>query len=135
MTPNIRIGAYLWRGAAYRCWLAARAGLVDVVYTSGMVAEFTEKLYDTFGFNADNVRAAVYDFRRYGREVQISGDLHVVTADPDDDMFIECAVVAGASMIVSGDTHLLRLIEYQGVRILNPGNFLNWLTTTNTPPP
>lgn len=118
-----------------KCWLAARAGLVDVVYTSEMIAEFTGKLYDTFGFNADNVRAAVYDFRRYGREIQISGDLHIVADDPDDDMFVECAVVAGASIIVSGDTHLLRLIEYQGVRILNPGNFLDWLTTTNTPPP
>ncbi|HRJ41415.1 MAG TPA: PIN domain-containing protein [Caldilineaceae bacterium] len=90
---NIRISAYLWRGAAHKCWLAVRAGLVDVVYTREMVAEFSEKLYDTFGFNADNVRAAVYDFRRYGREIQISGELRVVANDPDDDQFIECAVV------------------------------------------
>ena len=73
------------------------------------------------------MRAAAYDFRRYGREIQISGELHVVTDDPDDDVFIECAIVAGTSMIVSGDAHLLNLAEYQGVRILKPGDFLDWL--------
>ena len=124
---NIRLAALLWRGAAYQCWLAARAGLVELVYCREMIAEFSEKLYDKFDFSADNVRAAVYDFRRYGREVPIKGDLHVVEEDPDDDMFVECAVLAGASMIVSGDRHLLDLREYQGIKILNPGAFLDWL--------
>ena len=126
---NIRLAALLWRGAAYKCWLAARAGLVDLVYSREMVGEFSEKLYDKFDFSADNVRAAVYDFRRYGREVQISGTLHVVAEDPDDDVFVECAVVAGASIIVSGDSHLLKLGGYQGIQIFNPGDFLNWLVT------
>lgn len=129
---NIRIAAYLWRGAAYKCWLAARAGLVDLVYSSEMVAEFSEKLYDTFGFNADGVRAAVYNFRRYGREIRISGTLHAVPNDPDDDVFIECAIVADASMIVSGDAHLLDLVEYRGVRILKPGAFLGWLANASS---
>lgn len=124
---NIRLAAVLWRGAAYKCWLAARAGLVDVVYCGEMLAEFSEKLYDKFGFSADNVRAAVYDFRRFSQQVEITGNLRVVYSDPDDDMFIECAVVAGASMIVSGDHHLLDLGEYQGIRIITPAAFLGWL--------
>lgn len=131
---NIRIGAYLWRGAAYKCWLAARTGLVDLIFTREMIAEFTEKLYDTFGFNADEVRAAVYDFRRFGREVHILGDLRAVPDDPDDDMFIECAIVGGASIIVSGDAHLLNLVEFRGIRILNPGDFLDWLADAPVSP-
>lgn len=132
---NIRIAAHLWRGAAYKCWLAARAGLVDLVYSRGMVAEFSEKLYDKFGFSADNVRAAVYDFRQFGREISISGELHVIEQDPDDDMFIECAAIAGASIIVSGDSHLLELGEYHGIRILKPGDFLDWLTLVRASSP
>lgn len=124
---NVRLAAVLWRGAAYRCWLAARAGLVDVVYCREMLAEFSEKLYDKFGFSADNVRAAVYDFRRFGQQVEITSNLPVVYSDPDDDMFIECALVAGASMTVSGDHHLLDLGEYQGIRITTPAAFLGWL--------
>lgn len=127
---NVRLAALLWRGAGYKCWLAARSGLVDLVYCPQMVAEFSEKLYEKFGFTADNVRAAVYDFRRYGQQVEISGKLRAVPNDPDDDMIVECAIVSGASIIVSGDHHLLALREYQGVRIINPGEFLNWLADT-----
>jgi len=48
----------------------------------------------------------------------------VVTDDPDDDKFISCAVVAGASHIISGDPHLLNIGAYQGIRILTPAQFL-----------
>lgn len=96
-----------------------------------MVAEFSAKLYEKFGFSADNVRAAVHDFRRFGQQVEITGNLHVVSSDPDDDMFIECALVAGASMIVSGDHHLLDLEEYQGIRIVTPVAFLRWLAESS----
>ncbi|MFZ2359030.1 MAG: putative toxin-antitoxin system toxin component, PIN family [Anaerolineae bacterium] len=128
---NIRLAALLWRGAAYKCWLAARAGLVEIVYCREMLAEFSEKLYEKFGFSADNVRAAVYDFRRFGQQVEITGDLRVVSSDPDDDMFVECALVAGASMIVSGDHHLLDLEEYKGIRIVTPAAFLRWLVESS----
>ena len=48
----------------------------------------------------------------------------MVKDDPDDDKFIECAVVARARWIVSGDQHLLTLNEYQGIRILKVEDFL-----------
>ena len=98
-----------------------------MVYCREMLAEFSEKLYEKFGFSPDNVRAAVYDFRRFGRQIEITGNLRVISSDPDDDMFIECALVAEASMIVSGDRHLLELQEYQGIQIITPAAFLLWL--------
>ena len=36
---NVRLAALLWRGAGYKCWLAARSGLVDLVYCPQMVAD------------------------------------------------------------------------------------------------
>ena len=123
---NIRLTAVLWRGAAYKCWLAARAGLVELVYCREMITKFLEQLSVKFGFSVDQVRAAVHEFRRFGQAVAITGTLHVVDSDPDD-IFIECALVAGAPIIVSGDRHLLELSGYQHIRILTPGMFLAWL--------
>ena len=48
----------------------------------------------------------------------------VVAADPDDDKFIECAVTAGATVIVSGDHHLLDLGTYGDIQILTAVEFL-----------
>lgn len=50
--------------------------------------------------------------------------LNVVTEDADDNVFVECAVEAQAEVIVSGDDHLLNLIEYAGIKIVSPSEFL-----------
>ncbi|MES0361288.1 MAG: putative toxin-antitoxin system toxin component, PIN family [Anaerolineales bacterium] len=47
-----------------------------------------------------------------------------IKSDPEDDKYLECAVAGGAAYIISGDQHLLRLVEYQGMPILSPAEFL-----------
>ena len=48
--------------------------------------------------------------------------------DPKDDMFIAAAVEAQADYVVSLDKcHLIKLKQYQGIRILNAGEFLEIL--------
>lgn len=56
----------------------------------------------------------------------VPGELQVrgVCADPDDDKFLAAALEAEADYIVSGDSHLLVLRDYRGVRIVKPGEFL-----------
>jgi putative PIN family toxin of toxin-antitoxin system len=44
--------------------------------------------------------------------------------DPDDNKFLECAVAGGCEVIVSGDKHLLKIKEFQGIKILKPRDFL-----------
>ena len=44
--------------------------------------------------------------------------------DPDDLKFIECAVVAKTSYIISGDKHLLNLRKYSDIQIISPSEFL-----------
>ena len=48
----------------------------------------------------------------------------VVHEDPQDDKFLGCAVGAEADFIVSGDRHLLKLKEYEGIPIVTPANLL-----------
>ena len=48
-------------------------------------------------------------------------------ADPQDEMFLACAVDGLADVIVSGDHHLLDLGEYQDIPIIKAGRFLEQL--------
>lgn len=121
---NIWISGLLWRGKPYQCLLLARAEIVQHVYCEDMAAELSRKLRQVFGFSENHIRAVLYDLRRVSERVEISGDLHVVDADPDDDKFVECALQASASLIVSGDHHLLELEEYEGIRILSAAEFV-----------
>jgi len=121
---NILISGLLWRGKPYQCLLLARSGIVQAVYCPPMLAELTDKLRHTFGFSENRIQAVLYDLQRVAERVDIAGSLRVVAADPDDDKFIECAVAAGAAVIVSGDHHLLDLGKYGDIQILTAAEFL-----------
>lgn len=47
-----------------------------------------------------------------------------VSADPDDDHVLACALGAQADLIVSGDRHLLDLKAYQGIPIVSAAEAL-----------
>jgi uncharacterized protein len=59
--------------------------------------------------------------------VAIDRHLKVVAADPEDDKFVECAFSAHATLIVSGDKHLLNLQRYKNIRVLSPSQFISFL--------
>lgn len=58
------------------------------------------------------------------RLVTPSEHMDVVHADPDDNRIIECAVAAVSDTVVSGDTDLLRLGSFRGIRIVKVSDFL-----------
>ena len=56
--------------------------------------------------------------------VEPVASLDIVQDDPDDNRLLECAIAAGASILVSGDTHLPNLKRHREVEVLNPAAFL-----------
>lgn len=50
--------------------------------------------------------------------------LDVIADDPSDNRYLECAVAGDATIIVTGDRHLLELKEYQEIVILHPAGFV-----------
>ena len=61
---------------------------------------------------------------RQATEVAPSQPIHAIERDSTDNRHLECALAAGAEVIVSGDRHLLELGQYEGVQILTPAGFL-----------
>jgi predicted nucleic acid-binding protein len=55
--------------------------------------------------------------------VRIRGAVKVCR-DPGDDMFLECAALAKANLLVAGDKDLLTLGTYKGTRMVTPSEYL-----------
>ena len=125
LDTNVTISALLWRGAPYRVVLLAKAKVIQALYCDEMLAELTEKLREKIRFDESRIHAIIYQIRQYAERVEIAGTLHFVRDDPDDDKFIECAVVGKASWIISGDQHLLGLSEYQDIHMVTAEDFLS----------
>lgn len=87
--------------------------------------EFQEKLASKFKLPNSKVQQEVQKIVDCSEIIIISNSLNVVAADPKDNMVIECAVIGGATHIITGDKkHLLPLVSYQGIAIISASEFL-----------
>lgn len=55
--------------------------------------------------------------------------LDIIKEDPDDNKILECAVFAKADYIVSGDKHLLKLKNVNGIPIVTSSELIEKLKT------
>ncbi|GFN22394.1 hypothetical protein TAMC210_07100 [Thermanaeromonas sp. C210] len=54
-------------------------------------------------------------------------EINVIKADPSDNRFLECIKAGKPDCLISGDSHLLALGEYEGIPIITPREFLETL--------
>jgi putative PIN family toxin of toxin-antitoxin system len=132
---NILISGHFWKGPPYRCLLAAEARLAVLVLSDPIVSELREKLTDKFDLPAADVDAIVARLSAHTEHVHVSGRSGWVPQDPDDDKFIDAAVSGGATIVVSGDRHLLALGTVEGIEILTARQFLDRLAAVKPEPP
>ena len=115
----------IWGGTPYDCIALAKRNTVEAVTCPEILDEFSEKL--TTKFKAPPLQASeiVAELLTFHQSIKITNQLKSVTADPDDDKVMECAVVGGATHIVTGDKkHLLPLGSYQGILIVTAADML-----------
>ena len=126
---NIWISGMLWRGAPGRLLRMAEQGEIELCVTPSMLGELAAVLsYERLqpritqlGLTSEELVAYALSLSTVFEEPQSEP---IVAADPDDDIFLHCAVAASASCVVSGDRHLLDLGQYQEIPILSVNEFL-----------
>lgn len=125
LDTNVIVSGMFWKGAPYRCLFAARSGLFELVFCDEILQELEDVLQRKLSLTGIEAKKALSSIIEIGHKVGITGELKVVRDDPDDDKFIETALVSGAGIIVSGDRHLLSLRKYRDIRVLNTNDFLD----------
>lgn len=122
---NILLAGVGWRGKPYLCLDLAREGIVEGVTCQELLDELTDKLQTKLNFSSEQVIDTLADLLTFLRLVSITNTLKAISSDPADNKVLECAIVAGATHIVTGDRHhLLPLGSYQGISIVSAADFL-----------
>lgn len=75
-----------------------------------------------FGLSPDQALLLVEELHDLCEVVLPGRRVNAITADPDDNVILECAQAASAELIVSGDSHLLDLERWRGIDILSPAD-------------
>lgn len=108
--------------------LAIHQGMVRPCFTEAIVTEYSEVLSrPKFRFPPDEVAALIAMFRSAGEVFQpkVSG---VVSPDPGDTKFLQCAHAAQADFIVTGNRRHFPDAPYGPTQVVNAGELLARIT-------
>lgn len=111
----------------YQVWQDFLDGKYTMCITNEIIEEYSEVL-------ARNISPLISEFivsaiinRRNVKKIYPSFAFHLIEADPDDNKFVDCAIIANAKFIVTQDHHfdVLKNIEFPKVDVVNIQTFLN----------
>jgi putative PIN family toxin of toxin-antitoxin system len=125
LDTNVIISALFWGGPPRAIYELIRSGKLSMLGSEDMERELIRVLgYAKFGLSAAEIMPLIANLRIHTVPIITRGKLHVIAADPTDNIFLECAVEGCADYIVSGDKHLLDLTAYKGIPIVRASAFL-----------
>jgi putative PIN family toxin of toxin-antitoxin system len=117
------------RSQYYPIWRDFVDGKYTLCFTTEILAEYEEILTQKVGSEiASGIIKALLDLPNT-KMVQIYYHLRLITADPDDDKFVDCAFKANAKYIVTQDHHydVLRNIPFPKIEVIDIDQFLSIL--------
>jgi len=133
LDANVLVSAILSpRGTPAQILSAWRAEQFDVVISDAILAEIGRvlrypKIARRHRWSEERLQIFLDDLAHIAIPTPGGLTLTVITDDPSDNRYLECAVKGEAAYIVSGDADLQRLGAYEGISILTPRAFLEVL--------
>jgi putative PIN family toxin of toxin-antitoxin system len=122
---NVLISALGWNGAEAAVIEMVLDSSLELCLSAQILSEFYRVVkYPKFGFTDREIDGFIGRLLPYVVFISPEQTINIVTADPEDNKIIECAIAGKSNYIISGDKHLLQLCEYEGIKILRASEFL-----------
>ncbi len=121
---NVLVAAFVSEGVCSKLLGRARRRQFELVVCPFILNELDTVLRKKFAATKGETKQAL---RILGEAVFIivhpSQAVPRICRDPDDDHILSCSQAASADYLVTGDSDLLELGEFQGARIITPRGF------------
>ena len=111
-------------------WDAFVHGKFKLCYTTEILNEYEEVLSDYYSTEAAEMVTDTILGVPNTEPVTVYYKWNLITADPDDNKFADCALNSGANFIVSNDKHfnVLKNIAFPKVNVIDIDTFKNLIT-------
>jgi len=126
---NVFVSAFIFPGSqGEQAFLLAQRRKVELHASLPILTETARVLREKFDQSEQDIAAAL---KMIGRAATIVRPVRKITIleDVPDNRILECATVAQVDLIVTGDYHLLRLREFEGISIVRLADFLRTISS------
>ncbi len=127
LDTNMWLSSILWKGRPYRIRQAIERKEFMSVTSLKILNELTRVLREYFQFSDDDAYEWYLRIGEMSEVLSPNLTLNVIEDDPDDNKFVECALEGRAKYVVTRDTHLLRVKEYEGIKMVDDKEFIDIL--------
>ena len=133
LDTNCLISSLSKRGQYYPVWKGLQAGEYVLCVTTEILEEYAEIITQKMSVEvATNVIHLLLE-SKYVDFVNPYFRLQIISTDPDDNKFVDCAFAANATYIVSDDKHyeVLKDIDFPKILVLKLKEFLGLIQSEN----
>ena len=126
---NVIISAILFGGIPGELISLWKSGHIQPLTSKDIIDEYIKVLtYQKFKLSEKEINYILYnEILPYFEVATLKPGQAIIQEDPSDDKFIHCANAGRASVIISGDQHLINLKSYGKIKILTLSQFLEKL--------
>ena len=123
---NCLIMALSARNAYHKIWKSFLAGHFNLCISNEILEEYTEVITRNISVNVAHYIIYTMLESKNVKQIAPAYKWNLITADPDDNKFVDCAIAANARFIVTEDHHfnVLKDIEFPAVDIVSIDLFL-----------
>lgn len=127
LDTNIYISSVFWIGKPHKIVELAIDKKIQVYTSPGILTELENVLKRDFVEDHEFIENQIYLILEYAKIVKPINRLDIIQEDPNDNKILECAMTAKADYIVTGDPHLLKLKQFNRIKIVTANEFLSIL--------
>jgi putative PIN family toxin of toxin-antitoxin system len=126
---NVIISAILFGGIPGELISLWKSGHIQPLASKDIIDEYIKVLtYPKFELSEKEINYILYnEILPYFEVATLKPGQAIIQKDPSDDKFLHCANAGRASVIISGDQHLINLKSYGKIKILTPSQYLEKL--------
>ena len=128
LDTNILISATIVKGNEYNLLRLVKLGKIKMILSLSILKEFKEVISrEKFGYSKRVIDDLLRQILNISEIVIPKKQINFIKEDPDDNRILECASAGNVDYIISGDKHLLKLKEYEGIKIIKTREMLGLL--------
>jgi len=101
----------------------------DLYITTDIILEYKEKISEIFSKETAELISGAISLLPNVKRVEVFYQMNLITADPDDNKFTDCAFAANAHFMVTNDRHfnVLKSIEFPKIEVKTAEEFVELL--------
>jgi len=125
LDTNVFVSALGWKGASREIFKGCIDGDLELFISTEIFNEIKRVLnYPKLKFSQDEIDGFLDQILEVGNLIEATVKVEKIKDDPTDNKFLECAVTVDADNIISRDPHILKIKEFEGIRIISPDDFM-----------